>query len=195
MAIYHLLHNAIRNAVKHGAKSGPITIELVLSGGPTEFLTLTVENEPGTNHPQMLQFEASHGENWLLRNAAEDIELSNCGVGAAGSTFQGCRDMRKVASCMPWAPKLAFNATSRTCFTLPLGACVQPEGTAGAGTIADFSQVCMLCADDQNAPRLQIMSAAENMGIPIQQKRDMTDLKQGVFRDEPNLKLFGRTPP
>ena len=101
--------------------------------------------------------------------------------------------MRKVASCMPWAPNLAFNATSRTCFTLPLGACVQPEGTAGAGTVADFSQVCMLCADDQNAPRLQIMSAAEKMGIPIQQERDMTDLTQGVFRDEPNLKLFGRT--
>ena len=100
--------------------------------------------------------------------------------------------MRKVAACMAHAPKLVFNAT-RTRFSLPLGVCVQPEGIVGAAPTAELSQVCILCADDQNPPRLQIMNAAQKMGIAIQQKRNMADVTEGSFRDEPNFKLFGRT--
>ena len=102
--------------------------------------------------------------------------------------------MRKVASCMEHAPRLVFRATT-TRFTLPLGTCVQPEDEAGATCTATtgLSQVCILCADDQNPPRLQVMKAAERMGIRIQQQRDMSDVKEGIFRDEENFKLFGRT--
>lgn len=82
-------------------------------------------------------------------------------------------------------------------FTLRLsGVCVKRDVAAasvGFHDSSDFSRVCILCADDQNPPRLQIMSAAQKLGIPIHQKRGINDVKDGVFRNEPHLKLFGRT--
>ena len=89
---------------------------------------------------------------------------------------------------------LIFNP-AETCFSLSLpAACVLPHDTAAyPSEWSDLSQVCMLCADDQNAPRLQMLNAAQAMGIPIQQARNIDDVKHGVFRDEPNIKLFGAT--
>ena len=92
--------------------------------------------------------------------------------------------------------RLVFNPI-QTRFSLSLpAACVQPAAPGGSNSPSDFSdlsKVCILCADDQNPPRLQVMNAAQRMGIPIQQARELNDVRHGVFRDEPNLKLFGQT--
>merc|ERR1711871_718555 len=117
-----------------------------------------------------MHLQQLYGSNWLMKKAAEDIELAASNIGSSDSTFQGCRDMRKVASCMECQCSLDFYATI-TRFTLSLpGTCVQPPDTA-ASDFSDVSRVHICCADDQNAPRLQVMNAAESMGIPLHEKR------------------------
>lgn len=189
--MYHVLHNATRNAVKHGAKSKQVVIQVQLKSNS---LTITVENEPGRNHFKMLEMQELYGKNWLLDANAASVILAYSGVGAADSTFQGCRDMQKVAECMPCTSELVFHP-DKVRYTLSLhGICVQPAGASPkeSHSLSDFCQVRMLCADDQNPPRLQFMAAVAKMGIPIQQPRTINDVTEGIFRDETHLKLFGR---
>ena len=190
-ATYHVLHNAVRNAVKHGAAGEEITVEI----GPCAAGTMiSVFNLPGTNHEAMCTLQSETGLQ-LMDCQADMLDLKSLNVGSVCSSYQGCRDMRNVIKFLGGTAQLNFlpNGTQFKWELPGLVPVVNPCPKLNS-TAVDLSQVCILCADDQNPPRLQIPSALERVGLNrMIQRRQLSDVKRGIFRDEPKLKLFGRT--
>ena len=191
MATYHVLHNAIRNAVKHGAVNEEVTIRI----GPHEDGTMIgVFNLPGSNHPRMCALQDEQCLQ-LMDCKADDINLESLNVGSTLSSYQGCRDIRNVVKFLGGMAQLNF-LPDGTNFVLKLPglkpvfqACSVPS----CSVTGLLDKVCVVCADDQNPPRMQIPSALEKLGVSMLQPRQMSDVKEGIYRDEPKLKLFGRT--
>ena len=57
----------------------------------SQHLVITIENEPGNNHLKIMALQDRYGNNWLLKDTADEILLAASEIGAADSTFQGCR--------------------------------------------------------------------------------------------------------
>ena len=186
---YHVLHNAVRNAVKYGAVDAAVKIEI----SPCEVGTMiSVYNLPGANHSKMCSLQNETGLQ-LMDWDADEVDLESLNVGSAASSYQGCRDMRNVVSFLGGTAQLTFlpDGTKFSLLLPGLNPAFQPGSSINS---VDLSEVCVLCADDQNPPRLQIPSALEKLGINnMIQQRELSDVKNGMYRDEPKLKLFGRT--
>ena len=56
--VYHILHNAVRNAVKHGAIDAKVEIQLEFTA---EDSIITVLNQPGGNHAAAIKAQAEQG--------------------------------------------------------------------------------------------------------------------------------------
>ena len=56
--IYHLLHNAVRNAVRHGEAGAEVKLQL--ESTPTESV-FSIFNKPGANHQQALELQSQQG--------------------------------------------------------------------------------------------------------------------------------------
>ena len=185
-AIYHVLHNAVRNAVKHGGP-GPVALALTEDEGAT---VLQLTNNPGPNHAHMLKLQSARGSNWLVKDKAETFALSSDGIGLADSTYQGMRDIRTMLGHLKAEGSIDF-LPNAVVFMIKVPG-LRSIPSLPVQSIQNESTLCVLCADDQNAPRLQVLNAISKLGVPLQQKRTMQDVKGGLFRDEPQVKIFGR---
>jgi len=207
-ATFHLLHSAVRNAVVHGATHEVVHLEVQTCEAGIVF---TLFNSPGPNHQEMCTLQ--EGGLQLMDETAEAVDLQSLNLGLPGSSYQGCREMRRLTRFLGGKAKLIFvsgeSASLEQCSTssdhttqpavkfqleLPdLVPVLQPSRPVSDSSV-DLSEVCVLCADDQNPPRLQVASAIHKLGLNnMQQPRKLSDVQNGIFRDEPKLKLFGRT--
>lgn len=174
------------NAVKHGGRS-PISLIVTENEAGT---TLQLSNTPGPNHSHMVALQSSRGTNWLLQEKAESFAISQDKIGRTDSSFQGMRDVRAMIKHLKGTGRIDFHPNGVMFkITVPRMHSLPSPHTP---SIQDTSALCVLCADDQNAPRLQVLSAITKLGIPLDQTRTMQDVKGGLFRDEPQVKLFGR---
>jgi len=219
-ALYHLLHNAVRNGVRHGKEAAPIHIEV---SAFEDRVLFTVTNLAGRNHKNARNLQVSHGANFLMQpTVADAIDLKSCGIGRGDSDFRGCYDMRNAAVAMEAEASLLFDeATVKFLLLLPSGSLPLPcssEAPCNSNSMlpahkhaawkpsivaqhqhtsenGQHGTVNFLYVDDSNAARVQALRLAKAIGItPIEEKWTASELAGNAFRNEQSLCIWGRTP-
>jgi len=69
-----VMENATHNAKTHGKKKGCVELKLRNNNGRLEF---TLKNEAGLKHKQALDMQAIHGENMLLNEDGQSLDLGD----------------------------------------------------------------------------------------------------------------------
>jgi len=184
-ALYHIMHNGVRNGVKHGDLGGPVTVSYSEDA-------LHVVNEAGKRHHAIMELLQNRN---LMDSDADSINLLDTDIGQEDSSFQGCRDMRKVIKNIGATASLTFGEDVHLKILLPPIPHAEIGEELQCTKKSHLKEVRICCADDQNAPRLQVMNALQSLSCThIQNARTHADIKDGIFRDEPHLKLYGRNP-
>jgi hypothetical protein len=201
-ATYHLLHNAVRNGVRHGEVGGAVKLSAEICSGTD--VAITVCNLPGENHSKALGLQRNLGRNFLMQDMITPNDMKRLSLGKADSDFQGCSDMRKVVSAIHAEAELIFeesqvlfrltlpNATSSDAPASPLAAVstTRPESP----TIPEGSESSLrfLYADDQNPPRIQGLKIAKLLNVPLLKPKWATEeLRGGATRNEPHCCIWG----
>lgn len=189
--LYSILYYASQNAIKHGGGHS-ITLEVTEDASGT---TVTLTNSEGVDQAQMLLLQAERGPSWLLKHSTDTLSLKSDNVGLPGSTYQGCRNIQRMAQYIRASATIMFY-TARTVFTLhvPTLRSIKRSEDSEVQPTQDLSKLCVLCADDQNMPRLQVFNAVKSLGLQLKDcDRTQEDITEGLYRNEPNVKMFGRT--
>ena len=126
-------------------------------------------NCAGPTHARALELQAVHGNNFLLKDVADTIDLASTRLGADDSSFQGCFDIRKVASAMGGSPTLSFEPNAAR-FTLRLPRAVF---TGPAPTPVDRNTSLQSQADLAGTLATCIQLTAQSTGGPMQPGADL----------------------
>jgi len=169
-ALYHVLHNAVRNGVRHGKTDAMIVLEVAVGDNGTTIFT--VINCAGPKHARALELQVIYGNNFLLKDVADTIDLASTRLGADDSSFQGCFDIRKFASAMGGSPTLSFEPNAAR-FTLRLPRAVKAVFTSPAPTLVDRNTSLQSQADLAGTLATCIQLTAQSTGGPMQPGADL----------------------
>jgi len=140
-----LIDNALHNAAGHGEENGPISMAWSEVDGR---LVASLENNPGPNHDDAMQLQTLHGANFLF---CKESKARISEIGNAQSTFCGRDEMMKAAELLGGDLSLIFDE-GKVVFSLSLELC-KSSAPATCSGIKLPEGVCLLCADDDRAPR------------------------------------------
>lgn len=155
-----ILDNAISNAMTHGLQDGPITMNVETVD--SDFILISVRNEPGPRHEAARDMQREHGKNAVL-NDREHFDMAS--IAAASSTLCGGNEMTDAARAGNQDISLVFEVDA-VIFTLRMKLV---HGTA-AETLSENHVtlkpgVIMICADDDKAARMSYKPLAKKLGV------------------------------
>ena len=197
-------------AVQHGKPGAPVDIEVCFGEQGVLFKVL---NDAGNNHSAALELQAQYGINFLLNAEATSVDLAGSTLGAADSNFRGCVDVCSMAQALGAEATLTFH-DEHVCFMLNLPGAVSTMGyqsqpaSPPLSIITDLNNMKrarpamsqmppslrFLYVDDQNSVRVQALGIAKGLELEILEPTwAKEELIKSAYRDEPNLKIWGRT--
>jgi len=155
-----IMDNALHNAAAHGEENGHVQMTWSEIDGR---LVASLENNPGPNHEDAMQLQTLHGTNYLFHKES-NARISE--IGNTHSTFEGRHEMMKAAELLGGEISLVFRER-KVVFSLSLELCISsaPAATSLGPGIKLPEGACLLCADDDRAPRAGYSGLAKVLNL------------------------------
>ena len=149
----------MHNATIHGEQDGPISLHVSTSENR---LRLSLVNNAGNNHAHCLSIQAAYGRDALLSAAISKQDMEQ--IGAAQSTFLGCKEMQTAAAAAgDTTVSLLFQAG--TVELVVDTSLVVGEPPLDEDDALELRNAVLVCADDDKVPRTQYKGLSKKLNV------------------------------